>query len=147
MCGLFLIGRVYDSGRCGLFARLHDCGRHCRGVVAQESRTIMPAEQKSVVECGEAPWGSRECDPRACQQSIALLHSSPGETQASPRRMVTFEIGHWTLRPDLRAFCKKLRQCRICSWRGGATPDSRLTAANMQQFMIRVLDRWLTHIY
>lgn len=84
---------------------------------------------------------------RFYQPSIALQLTSLGETQAPATRMVTCEIGAWTLRFDLRVVCKKLRPCRRCTWRG-ATPDwSHITVVNMQQLTYASFDHWLTHIH
>jgi hypothetical protein len=46
---------------------------------------------------------------RFYQPPIALQLTLLGETQAPATRMVTCEIGAWTLRFDLRVVCKKLR--------------------------------------
>ena len=84
---------------------------------------------------------------RSYQPSIALQHTSLGKTQASATRMVTCEIGAWTLRFDLRVVCKKLRPCRRCTWVLARGATSHITVVNMRQLTYTSFDRWLTNIY
>ena len=85
---------------------------------------------------------------RFCQPSIALQLTSLGEAQASATRMVTCEIGGWTLRFDLRVVCKKLRPCRSVPG-VGLRQTGRISPliANMQQLTYASFDHWLTHIH
>jgi non-ribosomal peptide synthetase component F len=82
---------------------------------------------------------------RFYQPPIALQLTLLGETQAPATRMVTCEIGAWTLRFDLRVVCKKLRAPALpqlyLAW-----GYSHITVVNMQQLTYASFDHWLAHI-